>query len=317
MSRKRILQDTGKMDKRSKPEENRRKPYIIACIPAYNEEKTIAKVILKARKYVDKVIVCDDGSIDMTAEIAKALGAEVIRHERNMGKGAAIRSLFRKAREEIADVMVTIDGDAQHDADEIPLLLKVIRETSADIVIGSRFLNKETARKVPKYRYIGNRILNIITSVEGITDTQSGFRAYSRRAIELIQPAEMGFAVDSEILYKAAKLNLKIVEVPVNVEYRVPKPSKRGPILHALDAALSMIKQASLKHPLIFYGMPGIISLLIALGAGLMLIHLFNTTRYFSLPLSIITVGFGIAGAILCSTGVILWILVSLIMERK
>jgi len=305
------------MDERSKPEENRRKPYIIACIPAYNEEKTIAKVILKARKYVDKVIVCDDGSTDMTAEIAEALGTEVIRHERNMGKGAAIRSLFKKAREEIADVTITIDGDAQHDPDEIPLLLKVMKETGADIVIGSRFLTKETVRKVPKYRYIGNRILNIITSVGEITDTQSGFRAYSRKAIELIQPAEMGFAVDSEILYRAAKLDLKIVEVPVSVEYRVPRPSKRGPILHALDVALSMIKQVSMRHPLIFYGIPGVISLFIALASGLMVIHLFNMTRYFSIPLALITVGFGVAGAILCSTAIILWILISLIREKK
>jgi len=301
----------------SKPNQMKKKPYIIACIPAYNEEKTIAKVILKAKKYVDKVIVCDDGSTDMTGQIAEALGAEVIRHERNMGKGAAIRSLFKKAREEIADAIITIDGDAQHDADEIPLLLKVMRETGADIVIGSRFLTKETLRKVPKYRYIGNRLLNIITSVEEITDTQSGFRAYSRKAIELIQPAEMGFAVDSEILYKAAKLDLKIVEAPVNIEYQVPRPSKHGPILHALDVALSMIKQMSMRHPLIFYGIPGVISLLIALASGLMLIHLFNMTRYFSLPLAIITVGFGVAGAILCSTGIILWILVSLIRERK
>ena len=96
------------MDKRSKPEENRRKPYIIACIPAYNEEKTIAKIIVKTRKYVDKVIVCDDGSTDMTAEIAGALGAEVIRHERNMGYGAAIGSLFEKAREEDPDIMLSL-----------------------------------------------------------------------------------------------------------------------------------------------------------------------------------------------------------------
>ncbi|MEM2613688.1 MAG: glycosyltransferase family 2 protein, partial [Nitrososphaerota archaeon] len=112
---------------------------VIACIPAYNEEKTIAKVILKTKKYVDKVIVCDDGSIDMTAEIAEALGAEVIRHERNMGYGAAISSLFKKAVEEGADIMVTLDGDGQHDPDEIPKLIKPIVEDEADVVIGSRF----------------------------------------------------------------------------------------------------------------------------------------------------------------------------------
>ena len=297
-------------------EVSRAKPLVVACIPAFNEELTIAKVIVKARKYVDKVIVCDDGSTDMTGEIAEALGADVIRHERNMGKGAAIRSLFRKAREEVADIIITINGDAQHDVDEIPLLIRTMVETGADIVIGSRFLMEEAVRKVPKYRYVGNRILNVVTSVDDVTDTQSGFRAYSRRAIEMIQPAEMGFAVDSEILYKASKLNLKILEVPVGVEYKVPRSSKHNPVFHALDVALSMVKQISIRHPLIFYGIPGMISLIVASCSSLMLIHLFNVTRYFSLPLALIAVGFGLMGAIMCSTAVMLWILVSLIREK-
>ncbi|MEM2661441.1 MAG: glycosyltransferase family 2 protein [Nitrososphaeria archaeon] len=293
-----------------------KKPYIIACIPAYNEEKTIAKVILKTKKYVDKVIVCDDGSTDMTAEIAEALGAEVIRHERNMGKGAAIRSLFKKAREETADIVVTIDADGQHEPDEIPSLLKIMSETNSDIVIGSRFLTEETFKKIPKHRYLGNKLLNLITSIEDVSDTQSGFRIYSRRAVEMINPAEMGFAVDSEILYKAAKLGLKIIEVPVNVEYKVPRPSKRNPIYHGLDVILSMMKQLSMRHPLIIYGLPGIIFLLIALASGLMLIHLFNATRYFSLPLAVITMGFGISGIILSAVAILLWILISLIREK-
>ena len=296
---------------------NSRKPYVVACIPAYNEELTIAKVILKARKYVDKVIVCDDGSTDMTAEIAEACGAEVIRHERNMGKGAAIRSLFKKAREEVADIVVTLDADGQHDPDEIPALINIMAETNADIVIGSRFLNEEIVKKVPTFRRIGNKILNIVTSVNDVTDTQSGFRIYSRRAIESIQPAEMGFAVDSEILYKASALGLRIIEVPISVEYKVPRPSKRGPVFHALDVSLGMIKHLSMRHPLIFYGLPGVISLLIALISGLILIHLFNLTRYFSLPLAVITIGFGIIGAILCSTAIILWILISLLKEAR
>jgi glycosyltransferase involved in cell wall biosynthesis len=90
------------------------KPFIIACIPAYNEEKTIAKVIIKTQKYVDKVIVCDDGSKDMTSEIAERLGAIVIKHERNMGKGEALRNLFKKAIELNADIVITLDGDGQH-----------------------------------------------------------------------------------------------------------------------------------------------------------------------------------------------------------
>ena len=294
-----------------------KRPFIVACIPAYNEELTIAKVVLRARRHVDRVIVCDDGSSDMTAEIAEACGAEVIRHERNMGKGAAMQSLFRRAREVGADIMVTLDADGQHDPDEIPVLVNTMIEAGADVVIGSRFLNRETVNKIPAYRRVGNMILNIVTSVSDVMDTQSGFRAYSRRAVESIQPTEMGFAVDSEILYKASELGLKIVEVPIGVEYRVPRPSKRGPMPHALEVLLGMVKHLSMRRPLLFYGLPGVISLLIALVSGLMLIHLFNLTRYFSLPLAMITLGCGVLGAILCSTAIMLWILVSLIKEAK
>ena len=293
----------------------RKKPYIIAGIPAYNEEKTIAKVILKAREHVDKVIVCDDGSTDMTAEIAEALGAEVIRHEKNMGYGAAIGSLFEKAREEAPDIMITLDADGQHNPDDIPKLIKPIIDGEADVVIGSRFLASEA--EIPTYRKIGIKIINWIAGAKAkkISDTQSGYRAYSKKALQLIKPVEMGMGVSTEILLKAEQNNLKIREVPMKIFYGVERPSTVNPLTHGLDVIFSTIKQLSMRHPLMFYGIPGVVSLLVALGAGLMLIHLFNATRYFSLPLAIITVGFGIAGAILCSTAIILWILVSLVRE--
>jgi len=253
----------------------------------------------------------------MTAEIAEACGAEVIKHERNMGKGAAIQSLFKRVRGEAADIIVILDADGQHDPDEIPVLINVMIEAGADIVVGSRFLSKEAMSKIPTARRVGNKILNIVTSVKDVMDTQSGFRAYSRRVIESIQPTEMGFAVDSEILYKASELGLKIVEVPVGVEYRVPRPSKRGPVLHALDVLLGMVKHLSMRHPLLFYGLPGAISFLIALMSEIILIHLFNLTRYFSLSLAMVAVGFGLLGAILCSTAIILWVLVGLIREIR
>jgi len=304
------------MDKQSKPEENRRKLHIIACIPAYNEEKTIAKVVLRARKYVDKVIVCDDGSTDMTAEIAEALGAEVIRHKRNMGYGAAIGSLFEKAREDDPDIMITLDADGQHNPDDIPELIKPIVDGEADVVIGSRFLTQEA--EIPTYRKIGIKVINWIMRAKAkkISDTQSGYRAYSKKALQLIKPAEMGMGVSTEILLKAEQNNLKIKEIPIKIFYRVERPSTINPLTHALDVIFSTIKQLSIRHPLIFYGIPGVISLLVALVADLMLIHLFNATRYFNLPLAIITVGFGIAGAILCSIAIILWTLISLIRER-
>ncbi|MEM4234770.1 MAG: glycosyltransferase family 2 protein, partial [Candidatus Methanomethylicaceae archaeon] len=115
-------------------------PLVIACIPAYNEERNIASVLLKTMKYVDKVIVCDDGSLDMTGEIAERLGAEVIRHERNMGYGAALRSLFKRSAELDPDVMVTIDADSQHNPEDIKRLTDPVLKGEADIVIGSRLL---------------------------------------------------------------------------------------------------------------------------------------------------------------------------------
>jgi len=129
-----------------------RKPRIIACIPAYDEEKTIAKIVLKTKKHVNKVIVCDDGSQDMTAEIAKALGATVVKHEKNMGYGAALRTLFLETRNHNPDVMITLDADDQHDPDEIPRLAKAVLEHQADIVIGSRFLGHTN---IPWWRSIG------------------------------------------------------------------------------------------------------------------------------------------------------------------
>ncbi|MEM4601270.1 MAG: glycosyltransferase family 2 protein [Desulfurococcaceae archaeon] len=294
-----------------------RKPYIVAGIPAYNEEMTIAKVVLKVKRYVDKVIVCDDGSTDMTSQIAGAVGAEILRNERNTGKGSAIRKLFERAKEEGADVMITIDADGQHDPDEIPKLLKMMFETDADIVVGSRFLNRESIKKVPRYRYLGNRFLNLLTPVKNITDTQSGFRAYSKRAIERISPSETGFAVDSEILYKAVNCGLKIVEVPINVEYNVPNSLKRNPISHGFDVTLSLIKMISMRHPLAFYGIPGSISLIVSILTGLTLLHEFNITRYFSLTLATMFLGFGMITTILCSTALILWVLTTTLREKS
>ncbi|MEM3485520.1 MAG: glycosyltransferase family 2 protein, partial [Candidatus Methanomethyliaceae archaeon] len=165
-------------------------PLVIACIPAYNEERNIASVLLKTMKYVDKVIVCDDGSLDMTGEIAERLGAEVIRHERNMGYGAALRSLFKRSAELDPDVMVTIDADSQHNPEDIKRLTDPVLKGEADIVIGSRLL-VEGDNGMPKYRKIGVEAITKLAkaaSYEGLTDAQSGFRAYSMRAVKSLLP---------------------------------------------------------------------------------------------------------------------------------
>lgn len=228
----------------------------VACIPAFNEEKTIGKVVTGTLPFVDRVIVCDDGSRDMTAAIAERLGATVIRHDQNMGKGEAFRSLFSASRDVGADVMITLDGDDQHDPADIPKLIDPISKGYADVVIGARF--HEDNKGIPSYRKVGNRLLNAVT-IGGVSDTQSGFRAYNKNAIETLRPSESGMGVDSEILMDASRKGLKVMEVPVSVRYGIGKTSTHNPIYHTMDVLTSAIKLTSIRHPMTFYGIPGAI----------------------------------------------------------
>jgi len=191
----------------------------------------------------------------MTAAIAEKLGAKVIRHESNLGKGEAFRSLFSACRDMGVDVMVTIDGDDQHDPADIPKLLAPLAKGDADIVIGARF--HENNKGIPRYRKAGNKLLNAVT-VNGVSDTQSGFRAYDRKAIEMLRPSESGMGVDSEILMDATRHGLRLMEVPVSVRYGIGKTSTHNPIYHTVDVLTSAIKLTSIRHPMTFYGIPGL-----------------------------------------------------------
>ena len=293
-----------------------KQPFIVALIPAYNEERTIAKIVLKTKKYVDKVIVCDDGSTDMTGEIAKALGVEVIRHERNMGYGAALISLFKRARELNPDVIVTLDADGQHNPEDIPRLVEPILRGDADIVIGSRFLG---GTEMPKYREVGVKAITKLVRMAGyeeLTDAQSGFRAYSRRALQLIHPTEQGMGISTEILVKANEEKLKILEVPVKIEYSVERPSKRNPIYHAIVVVLSTVKFMSIRHPLLFYGVPGVLALLVAGFFWLWSLQILATYRQLVTNIVLIAIGATTVGLILTTTAMILWVLVSILRER-
>jgi glycosyltransferase involved in cell wall biosynthesis len=291
---------------------------IIACIPAYNEEKTIAKVVLKTKKYVDKVIVCDDGSTDMTAEIAEAIGAKVIRHERNKGYGAALASLFKAAREENASAMIILDADLQHNPDDIPKILSSIIKGEADIVIGSRFLDGKG--KLPKYRSLGIKVITKLTkhvSYKDITDAQSGFRAYSREAIHSIIPSEQGMGASTEILLRAKEHGLRIKEIPIEIKYDVEKPSTQNPILHWLDVVLSTVKHLSIKRPLVFYGGPGLTALIVALFFWVWTLQIFASSRQVVTNITLIALGATLIGLMLLTTGVILWVLISVVRDAR
>jgi glycosyltransferase involved in cell wall biosynthesis len=288
---------------------------IIGGIPAFNEESSIAKVIVLARKHLDKVVVCDDGSSDITGELSLAMGAELIQHKRNLGYGASISSLFRKARADGADILVTIDGDGQHDPEQIPRLIEPILKGDADVVIGSRFV-KGTTEVTPRYRKIGIRAITLLSNEMGekITDSQSGFRAYGKRAIMALRPTEMGMGASTELLSRAVDENLKIVEVPATISYH-GKTSTLNPVYHGLDVVLATVKHLSIRHPLMFYGIPGTLSLAVSLGFWWWTLSVYVEQHKVITNVALSAVASTVFGLILCAVGVILWVIISVVRE--
>lgn len=219
------------------------KPKVIAAIPCLNEGQFINDIVTRASKYVDKVIVVDDGSTDNTSEAARAAGAYVIRHEERQGAGAATRSAFEAAKAYDADILVTLDGDGQHNPDEILQVLAPILCGEADLVVGSRFLSA-SHREAPKYRKLG---INLITwlynfgSSSKVSDSQSGFRAHSRGLIEAITITEKGFGFSVQVLIQTRRKGLIIKEVPVSCIYH-SEGSSLNPMAHGLGVAFTVIK---------------------------------------------------------------------------
>jgi len=290
---------------------------ILVGIPAYNEEKNIASLIVKILKQGYKVLVCDDASTDNTAEIAEKLGAKVLQHSKNRGYGASIQTLFTNAKETETDILVTIDADGQHDYNDISNLIKPIQEKNADIVIGSRFLEKKSS--IPKYREIGIKVLTkIANSIEdlNISDSQSGFRAYNKKSLESIFPSEDAMGVSTEILIKAAQKNLKIVEVPIIVLYE-GDTSTHHPTVHGLSILGTSIKLLSIKHPLMFYGIPGILFLLSGILFTIMTLSSFAETRMIVTNQALLAIGTILVGLILIMTAIILFSIISVVRERR
>ncbi len=213
----------------------------VAIIPAYNEEVALGSIILRTLQYVDEVIIVNDGSDDKTVEVARLAGAEIINHATNLGKGEALKSGFSAIGD--ADVVVTIDGDGQHNPDEIPSLIKPIIEDGADLVNGSRYMNGPE-ENTPAYRRVGQQVLDNATNISAgikVTDSQSGFRAFSPAACKVFRFYDTGFGIESEMLVDVAEAGLKIVEVPITVRYDVDGSTK-NPVTHGVGVLLKIIK---------------------------------------------------------------------------
>lgn len=288
-------------------------PLVVVGIPAYNEEKSIAIIVLKAKNYAREVVVCDDGSSDMTGEIAENLGAVVVRHHENLGYGSAIQSLFAKAKELKADVLVTLDGDGQHCPDDISGLLAPILRREADIVAGSRFVGNvgKGANHVPWYRRLGIKTitkLTMSTSKCRISDAQNGFRAYSRVALEKLLLTESGMGISVEILVKARELGLRLTEAPAACNYsRVERPSTQNPLRHGIGVVMSLVRLVVEKRPLVLLGVPGAASLLLGFLFGVWMLQLYAIEHRIVTNLALASIGFAMLGIFAIFTAITLY----------
>ncbi len=284
-------------------------------IPAYNEEKNIASIITKLKKITDSIIVCDDGSSDMTSEISKNLGAVVISHKKNMGYGVAINSIFQKSKEMKSDLLVTFDADGQHRVEDIEKVVEPIKNNQADLVIGSRFLDKKS--DIPNYRKIGIKVITQVTNAsikKKLTDSQSGFRAYNQRVLSQISPSDIGMGISTEILIKSSSKGLRIMEVPITILYH-GDTSTHNPVSHGTSVLISTIKFTSIEHPLKFYGIPSIIFLIIGGAFTYSAIQFYAEVGRLNTNLTLIAAGTVLIGVVLIITAVLLYSLVSVVRE--
>jgi glycosyltransferase involved in cell wall biosynthesis len=269
---------------------------------------------LSAQKYADLVVVCDDGSDDFTADIAQRMGATVIRHDQNMGYGAAIQTLFAKARELHADLLLTIDADGQHVPKEIPQLIQPILENKADIVIGSRLLEKNS--RMPRYRRLGIKVLTRMTNNSGhkgaITDAQSGFRAYNRKAIESLTPDETGMGVSAEVLLMAKELGLVVTEVPTAVRYAGLETSTHNPFRHGLAVISTIIRLVVEERPLTYLGVPGALLLSVGFVFGLWMLQIYAAEGRIVTNIALVSFTFLLIGAFVVFTAITLFAILRL-----
>ncbi len=283
---------------------------VVVAIPAHNEELGIGSVVLRALDHADEVVVVDDGSVDATARVAARAGARVIRHETNGGYGAALRTIFETARLEDWPALAIIDSDGQHNPEDIPDVVEPVLKGEADICIGSRFLEEDDREAIPAYRQIGIKVLTGLNNIgappaQRVTDGQCGFRAYSRRAIQAIDPSDDGMGISAEILLQARKAGLSFAEVPIRVRYDVDGSSQH-PVKHGLGVVQSLVRFAEIDHPLFFFGFPGLAAFLIGIGLVAFAVSSFVNAGVLLIGVGSAGVAFAILGLVSLSTALTL-----------
>jgi glycosyltransferase involved in cell wall biosynthesis len=288
----------------------RMQPKITAVIPAYNEEKTIRQVVEGAKKHASEVLVIDDGSQDATTQLAISVGAMVIRIPRNQGKGSALSIGLTTAALNGSNVIVCLDGDGQHDPEDIPKLVEPIVAGRAQMVIGSRFLEAHSKEHIPAYRRVGQGVLTIATNLGStvkITDSQSGYRAFNKEALMVFDYAETGMGIESEMVRSAVRSGLRIEEVPIVARYDGLDTSTMKPGSHGMSVLGSIVREIRTNHPLLYFGVSGMTMAVIGVVFGL-----YSVNQY--VGAGALPFGPTLLGVMLISLGVV-FVLVGLILN--
>ena len=289
------------------------RPKIIVGMPAYNEEKYIGSVVLQARQYADEVVVVDDGSSDRTSKVAELAGASVIRHGENKGYGATIQSILAQAKERNPDILVLLDADSQHDPEEISSLTKAISE-GYDLAIGSRKIRRHD---IPAYRQIGQKVISYFTRIlsrSKLSDTESGFRAFSRQAIAVLEPKEKGMAISAETISEATAKGLRITEVPISAIY-TKDGSTLNPVKHGFGVLNRIMVMISERRPLLFFGIGGGISIALGIFTGVVVLQKLFAFQDLHTGTALISMLLITIGILSISTGMILNVLVKRISD--
>ncbi|MDP6869365.1 MAG: glycosyltransferase family 2 protein [Candidatus Poseidoniaceae archaeon] len=282
---------------------------VVAGLPMYNEEETIGTVITKVLEHVDEVICVDDGSSDSSARIAESCGAKVHRHRINRGYGGALKTLFSVAKEMDADALIILDSDGQHDTEDIPQLISPILSGDADFVIGSRFINGGSSQEMPAYRRLGIKVITAASNLSSdldIKDTQSGFRAFSKLALDRLRFDAEGMELSLEMLEDAHEKNLKIKEVPTIIRYDVPKGSNFTAISHGFTVLTWALLSLSQKKPLLVLGLPGMGLFAAGAAMGLNAVNQFTDSVDYLVGPGLTAIWVGVLGLSLIATGLVL-----------
>ena len=289
------------------------KPVIIVGMPAYNEEKYVGSVVLQARQFADEVVVVDDGSSDRTAQVARLAGATVVQHRENSGYGATVQTVLAEAKKRNPDVLVLLDADGQHNPEEISSLVSAIAAGS-DVAIGSR---KIKSADIPAYRRFGQRIIAYFTRVlsrSTLSDTESGFRAFSRKALSMLEPKERGMAISAETISEAMAKGLKIAEVPISAIY-TRDGSTLNPVKHGLGVLNRVMVMISEKRPLLFFGLAGGIAITLGIVAGILVLRALFTVNELAVGTALVSMLLITVGMLCIFAGVILNVLVKRIRD--